>query len=69
MYERPGDVSMRKKNPWLLKVTLAVVMTLSLSSLDSYRSQTKVLDTKQEKTEGVPDNLIVHGSGECAFNN
>ena len=51
---------MKKRNPWLLRVTLAVVVALSLSSLDGYRSQTKVLDTKQEKAEAHPENLVVH---------
>ena len=42
------------------KIALAAVAALSLSSLNGYRSQTKVLDTKQEKTEAAPDNLVVH---------
>ncbi len=48
------------KNPQVFKFALAVVAALSLSSLDGYRSQTKVLDTKQEKPEAKPDNLVVH---------
>src|SRR4030095_6030336 len=51
---------MKKKTAPCFKAALVVVAVLSLSSLDGYRSQTKVLDTKQEKTEGAPDHLIVH---------
>jgi Ca-activated chloride channel family protein len=51
---------MKKRAPLFFKAALAVIVALSLSSLDGYRSQTKVLDTKQEKTEAAPDNLIVH---------
>ena len=51
---------MKKRAPLFFKAALAVIVALSLSSLDGYRSQTKVLDTKQEKTETAPDNLIVH---------
>jgi len=48
------------ENPQVFKISLAAVAALTLSSLEGYRSQTKVLDIKQEKTKTVPDNLGVH---------
>ena len=51
---------MKKRASLFFKAAFAVLVALSLSSLDGYRSQTKVLDTKQERTEAAPDNLIVH---------
>ena len=51
---------MQKRIRFCFKVALAVIAALSLSSLDGYRSQTKVLDTKQEKAETQPENLVVH---------
>jgi Ca-activated chloride channel homolog len=51
---------MKKRIPLFFKLALGVVAALSLSSLGGYRSQTKVLDTKQEKAETQPENLVVH---------
>ena len=51
---------MKQRIPLCFKLCLAVAVVLSLSSLDGYRSQTKVLDTKQEKAETQPENLVVH---------
>ena len=51
---------MKKRIRPCFKVALVVVAVLSLSFLDGYRSQTKALDTKEEKTEPAPDNLVVH---------
>ena len=51
---------MKRRIPPFFKVALTVVAALSLSPLDGYRSQTKVLDTKQEKAEAQPENLVVH---------
>jgi len=51
---------MTKRAPLFFKAALAVIVALSLSSFDGYWSQTKVLDTRQEKTETAPHNLIVH---------
>src|SRR4030095_4727460 len=54
------EISMKKRIPLFFKVALAVVAAMSLSSLDVYRSQTRVLDTKQEKAETQPESLVVH---------
>ena len=51
---------MKRRIPPFFRIALAVGAALSLSSLDGYRSQTKVLDTKQEKPETQPENLVVH---------
>ena len=51
---------MKQRIPSCFKLCFAVAVVLSLSSLDGYRSQTKVLDTKQEKAETQPENLVVH---------
>ena len=51
---------MKRRIPPFFKVALTLVAALSLSPLDGYRSQTKVLDTKQEKAEAQPENLVVH---------
>jgi Ca-activated chloride channel homolog len=51
---------MTDRIPQFLRVVLALVTALYLSSLDSYRSQTKVLDHKQDKAESGPDDLVVH---------
>jgi VWFA-related protein len=51
---------MKERASLFFKAALAVIVALSLSSLDGYRSQTKVFDTKQEKVETQPENLVVH---------
>jgi len=51
---------MKVRIPQLAKVAFGLVAALSLSSLEGYRSQTKVLDHKQDKKETGPDSLVVH---------
>ena len=51
---------MKKRIRLFFKFALGLVVALSLSSLDGYRSQTKVLDHKPEKPETGTDNLVVH---------
>jgi len=43
-----------------IPLCLAVAVVVSLSALDGYRSQTKVVDTKQDRAETQPENLVVH---------
>jgi VWFA-related protein len=51
---------MTTKVPQLSRALLAVVLALGVSSRDGYQSQTKFLDSKQDKAETSPDNLVVH---------
>ena len=51
---------MKQRIPLCFKLCLAVAIVASLSPLDGYRSQTKVVDTKQDRAETQPENLVVH---------
>jgi len=52
--------AMKQRIPLCFKLCLAVAIVASLSPLDGYRSQTKVVDTKQDRAETQPENLVVH---------
>ena len=42
------------------RALLAVVLAWGVPSLAAYRTHTKVLDSKQDKADTGPDNLVVH---------